>query len=59
MSDLKKVREELEKLKKDMAAKKAELKREEARPIIEGFRNKEEFGYMAGYEPWEKLIFDR
>ena len=35
MSDLKKVREELEKLKKDMAAKKAELKREEARPIIE------------------------
>lgn len=35
MSDLKKVREELEKLKKDMAAKKAELKREEARPLIE------------------------
>ena len=24
-----------------------------------GFRNEEEFGYMAGYEPWEKLIFDR
>lgn len=26
--------------------------------LLEGFRN-EEFGYMAGYEPWEKLIFDR
>ena len=22
-------------------------------------RNEEEFGYMAGYELWEKLIFDR
>ena len=20
---------------------------------------RKEFGYMAGYEPWEKLIFDR
>lgn len=46
-------------MKKEMAAKEAELKREEARPIIEGFRNEEEFSYMAGYEPWEKLIFDR
>ena len=27
--------------------------------LLEGFRNGEEFGYMAGYEPWEKLIFDR
>lgn len=27
--------------------------------LLEGFRNEEEFGYMAGYEPWEKLIFDR
>ena len=35
MSNLKKVREELEKMKKDMAAKEAELKREEARPVIE------------------------
>ena len=35
MSNLKNVRAELEKMKKDMAAKEAELKREEARPIIE------------------------
>ena len=27
--------------------------------ILEGFRDEEEFDYMAGYEPWEKLIFDR
>ena len=27
--------------------------------LLEGFRNEEEFGYMGGYEPWEKLIFDR
>ena len=27
--------------------------------LLEDFRNDEEFGYMAGYEPWEKLIFDR
>lgn len=27
--------------------------------LLEGCRNEEEFGYMAGYEPWEKLIFDR
>ena len=27
--------------------------------LLEGFREEEEFGYMAGYEPWEKLIFDR
>ena len=27
--------------------------------LLEDFRNEEEFGYMAGYEPWEKLIFDR
>lgn len=27
--------------------------------LLEGFRNEKEFGYMAGYEPWEKLIFDR
>ena len=27
--------------------------------LLEGFRKEEEFGYMAGYEPWEKLIFDR
>ena len=27
--------------------------------LLEGFRNEEEFGYMAGYEPWEKLIFYR
>lgn len=27
--------------------------------LLEGFRNEEEFGYMTGYEPWEKLIFDR
>lgn len=59
MSNKKNVRAELEKMKKETAAKEAELKREEARPIIEGFRNEEEFGYMAGYEPWEKLIFDR
>lgn len=24
--------------------------------LLEGFRNEEEFGYMAGYEPWEKHI---
>lgn len=35
MSDLKKFVRNLKKLKKDMAAKKAELKREEARLIIE------------------------
>ena len=35
MSNLKNVRAELEKMKKDMAAKEAELKREEARPVIE------------------------
>ena len=22
--------------------------------LLEGFRKEEEFGYMAGYEPWEK-----
>ena len=27
--------------------------------LLEDFRNEEEFGYMAGNEPWEKLIFDR
>lgn len=27
--------------------------------LLEDFRNEEEFGYMTGYEPWEKLIFDR
>ena len=27
--------------------------------LLEEFRNEEEFGYMAEYEPWEKLIFDR
>ena len=27
--------------------------------LLEGFRNKEKFGYMAGYGPWEKLIFYR
>ena len=27
--------------------------------LLEDFRNEEEFGYMIGYEPWEKLIFDR
>ena len=27
--------------------------------LLEEFRNEEEFGYMAGYEPWEKLSFDR
>ena len=27
--------------------------------LLEDFRNEEEFGYMAGYEPWEKLIFYR
>ena len=27
--------------------------------LLEDFRNEEEFGYMAGYEPCEKLIFDR
>ena len=30
-----------------------------AKKLLEGFRNEEEFGYMAGYEPWEKLIFDQ
>ena len=35
MSNLKNVRAELEKMKKEMAAKEAELKREEARPVIE------------------------
>lgn len=35
MSNLKNVRAELEKMKKKMAAKEAELKREEARPVIE------------------------
>ena len=24
--------------------------------LLEGFRNEEEFGYMTGYEPWEKLV---
>ena len=33
MSNLKNVRAELEKMKKEMAAKEAELKREEARPV--------------------------
>ena len=27
--------------------------------LLEGFRDEEEFDYMAGDEPWEKLIFDR
>ena len=27
--------------------------------ILEGFRDEEEFDYMAGDELWEKLIFDR
>lgn len=35
MSNLKNVRAELEKMKKEMAAKEAELKREEVRPVIE------------------------
>lgn len=35
MSNLKNVRAELEKMKKEMAAKEAELKREEARLVIE------------------------
>lgn len=24
--------------------------------LLEGFRNEEEFGYMAGYEPWERIL---
>lgn len=39
MSNLKNVRAELEKIKKEMAAKEAELKREEARPVIELINN--------------------
>lgn len=39
MSNLKNVRAELEKMKKEMAAKEAELKREEARPVIELINN--------------------
>lgn len=39
MSNLKNVRVELEKMKKEMAAKEAELKREEARPVIELINN--------------------
>ena len=27
--------------------------------LMEGFRDEGEFGYMAGYEPWEKLICDK
>ena len=27
--------------------------------LLEGFRNEEKIRYIAGYEPWEKLIFDR
>ena len=27
--------------------------------LLEGFRDETEFSYMKGYEPWEKLIFDR
>ena len=29
-----------------------EMKKE----LLEGFRNAEEFAYMKGYEPWEKLL---
>ena len=29
-----------------------EMKKE----LLEGFRNAEEFVYMKGYEPWEKLL---
>ena len=25
--------------------------------LLEGFRDAEDFGYMKGYEPWEKLIY--
>ena len=39
MSNLKNVRAELEKMKKEMAAKEAELKREEVRPVIELINN--------------------
>lgn len=39
MSNLKNVRAELERMKKEMAAKEAELKREEARPVIELINN--------------------
>ena len=39
MSNLKNVRAELEKMKKEMAAKEAELNREEARPVIELINN--------------------
>lgn len=39
MSNLKNVRAELEKMKKEMAAKEAELKREEARLVIELINN--------------------
>lgn len=39
MSNLKNVRAEFEKMKKEMAAKEAELKREEARPVIELINN--------------------
>lgn len=39
MSNLKNVRAELEKMRKEMAAKEAELRREEARPVIELVNN--------------------
>ena len=26
--------------------------------LLEAFSNEEDFGYMKGYEPWEKLIFE-
>ena len=32
-----------------------EMKKE----LLEGFRNAEEFAYMKGYEPWERLINER
>ena len=27
--------------------------------LMEGFRDGEDFGYMEGYEPWEKLIYGK
>lgn len=27
--------------------------------LLESFRDAEDFGYVAGYEPWKELICDR
>ena len=61
MSNLKNVRAELEKMRKEMAAKEAELRREEARPVIELVNNElmnseDVLEKFAGYSKFFKNI---